>query len=191
VTDQGNRLEKYLIAGLGNPGAGYKKNRHNAGYIIVDEILRHLGISAVKKQYNAKVSRYVSEKGEHIFIKPLSFMNNSGIVVNSFLYKEKIPTQNLVVIYDDIDLPFGTIRYRDKGSAGTHNGMRSVISNIGTGDFKRIRIGIDKPEKGSDLAGYVLDDFSKDQMKTLKDEFAAEIFDKLFTGSIYLHGENK
>lgn len=180
-----------MIAGLGNPGLKYKKNRHNAGYIVIDEILDCLGVSAVRQQYNAKVARYVNEKGEHIFIKPLSYMNNSGIVVNSFLYKEKISPENLIVIYDDIDIPFGTVRFREKGSAGTHNGMRSIIGNIGTQDFKRIRIGIDKPEKGFDLIKYVLGNFSKEQIKILREEITSEVREKMFSGFIYLHGENK
>jgi peptidyl-tRNA hydrolase, PTH1 family len=184
-------LEKYLIAGLGNPGSKYKKNRHNAGYIVVDEILGSLGVKTARQQYNARVSRYVSDKGEHIFIKPLSYMNNSGIVVNTFLYKENITAKNLLVIYDDIDLPFGTVRYRDKGSAGTHNGMRSIIGNIGDDCFKRIRIGIDKPQPGYDLAEYVLSDFSGEQFKILREDLAVRIFEKMFSGFIYHYGENE
>ncbi len=109
-------MKKYLIVGLGNPGFGYRKNRHNAGYMILDEMVDSLNLKGSKKVNNAKVFKYKDSHGEFIIIKPLLFMNNSGTVVNAFLYKEKIPTENLIVIYDDIDIAFGTTRYREKGS---------------------------------------------------------------------------
>ena len=184
-------MKKYLIVGLGNPGFGYRKNRHNAGYIILDELIDTLDLKRPKKINNAKVHRFKNDQGEFILIKPLLYMNNSGIVVNTFLYKEKIPADDLVVIYDDIDIAFGSVRYREKGSAGTHNGMRSIIEKIGTSDFKRIRIGIDRPEKGHDLARYVLGNFSKQQLKILKEKIAVEIKEKVFNGFLSCNGEKK
>lgn len=182
-------MKKYLIVGLGNPGFRYRKNRHNAGYIVIDEIIDSLKLNGSKKINDAKVFNYKDRHGEFILIKPLLYMNNSGTVVNAFLYKEKIPTENLVVIYDDIDIAFGSVRYRKKGSAGTHNGMRSIIEKIGTSDFKRIRIGVDRPEKGQDLVRYVLGNFSKQQLKVLKEEIAVQTIEKLLDGFLSDNGD--
>jgi peptidyl-tRNA hydrolase, PTH1 family len=184
-------LDKYLIVGLGNPGFKYRKNRHNAGFIVIDEIADYYGVKFSKSKYNAKTGKHMNEKGEHVFIKPQLYMNNSGISVNTFLYKEKIPKENLIVIYDDIDLPFGTVRYRDKGSAGTHNGMRSVIGQIGTGEFKRVRIGVGKPDNGTELIRYVLGNFDRDQLKILKEELSEQIREKIFGGFLYGMGTGR
>jgi len=180
-----------LIAGLGNPGFKYRKNRHNAGFIVIDTIADQFGVKFSTSKYNARIGKYVNGKGEHIFIKPQLYMNNSGISVNTFLYKEKIPKENLIVIYDDIDLPFGTVRYREKGSAGTHNGMRSVIGQLGTSEFKRVRIGIGKPDNGTELIRYVLGNFGREQIKTLKEDLSDQIREMIFGGFLYGMGSGK
>lgn len=173
-------MGRYLIAGLGNPGLGYRKNRHNAGYIVVDEIVRSLGQKISGSLYGASYCRIKKDGCEYLFIKPQLYMNNSGAVIKKAMEKEDIGAEGLIVIYDDIDLPFGTLRYRKKGSAGTHNGMRSIISQIGTEDFKRIRIGIDKPKEGVPLVKYVLGNFSRNQITQLKKEMAVDISEKIF-----------
>ena len=183
-------MGKYLIAGLGNPGLGYRKNRHNAGYIVLDEIVKGFGQKISGSLYGASYCRIKNSGNEYLFIKPQLYMNNSGVVVKKAMEKEDIGPESLIVIYDDIDLPFGTVRIRKKGSAGTHNGMRSIISQIGTEEFKRIRIGIDKPKEGVPLAKYVLGNFSRNQMTELKKRMTAEISEQIFGDFLNGNGGN-
>lgn len=149
------------ICGLGNPGLKYKKTRHNAGFLVIDELAKRHNIKLKASKFDALLGQGSIGNERVTLIKPTTYMNNSGWAVSAALDYYNADTKDLVVLYDDIDLPLGTLRIREKGSAGTHNGMRSIISYLKSDDFKRIRIGIGKPDIS--LTGYVLGKFPKDQ----------------------------
>ena len=146
----------YIIVGLGNPEDKYLKTFHNMGYIAVGEVAEKLGVKFKKKECEAFVAE-ANVGGEKIIIaRPVTYMNSSGRAVKQLLAKYKATTKELAVIYDDYDLPKASVRIRPNGSAGTHNGMRSVIAEIGTQDFVRIRIGIRDESSNIPLINYVL-----------------------------------
>lgn len=145
-----------IIVGLGNPGKEYENTFHNMGFRAVDALAEKIGKNLKKAECNALTVTF-SKKGDKIVLaKPLTFMNSSGEAVKGLVAKYKAKPEEVVVIYDDIDLPRHTLRARASGSAGTHNGMRSIVSLLGTEGFKRIRIGIGRGP--GDLADYVLSD---------------------------------
>ncbi len=152
----------YIIVGLGNPEEKYLRTFHNMGYIAVGDVADKLGVKFAKKECEAYVAEaYVG--GEKIILaRPVTYMNNSGRAVKQLLAKYKASPENLVVIYDDYDIPKGKVRIRPSGSAGTHNGMRSVIAETGVRDFVRIRIGIRDEEVNIPLINYVLSEVKKE-----------------------------
>ena len=152
----------YLIVGLGNPDKQYEKTFHNMGYIAVGDVAEQLGAKFKKKECESMVAEgYVN--GEKVIIaRPLTYMNNSGRAVKQLMNKYKIGQENLLVIYDDYDLPKGKVRIRANGSAGTHNGMRSIIGETGLKDFARIRIGIRDEEVNIPIINYVLSEVRKE-----------------------------
>lgn len=160
----------FIIVGLGNPGREYVKTRHNVGFMTADVISERLGISFNHSNFKSVYGdcKFANEKV--ILAKPETFMNNSGFAVVQLLQWFKVPTENLIVIYDDIDLPCGAIRIKSNGSAGTHNGMRSISQQLGTDDFIRIRIGIGKPKH--DLINFVLGEPDNDDAEKLQSAFA-------------------
>ncbi len=145
-----------LIFGLGNPGSAYEKSRHNAGFLALAELSKRLSIPIAKKKFNAKYGEGIVGGEKVLLIEPQTFMNKSGSCVLAFAAFYKVPSQNIMVIYDDVDLPCGAIRIRESGGAGTHNGMRDILANIQTEDFPRVRIGVGAPPKEWDIADYVL-----------------------------------
>ncbi len=152
----------YLIVGLGNPDKKYEKTFHNMGYIAVGDAVEILGAKFKKKECEASVAE-VQISGEKVILaRPLTYMNNSGRAVKQLMAKYKIEERNLIVIYDDYDLPKGKVRIRAGGSAGTHNGMRSIIGETGLKNFPRIRIGIRDEEVDIPIINYVLSDVRKD-----------------------------
>jgi len=163
-----------IIVGLGNIGGKYAKTRHNTGFIVVDALFNKLNGTDWKEE--PKFKSLIAEcvfKGEKVLLaKPTTLMNLSGQAISSIVNFYKEPLENLTVIYDDVDLPLGTIRIRDKGSAGTHNGMKSVIQELGTEEFKRIRIGIEgrgtTSPKEQDTSSYVLSAFAKEEEPIIK-----------------------
>ncbi|HEU5138515.1 MAG TPA: aminoacyl-tRNA hydrolase [Bacillales bacterium] len=151
-----------VIVGLGNPGFQYKKTRHNVGFMVLDELSKRLGVPIKKKKFNAIYGLGTSQGEKVALVKPLTYMNVSGEAVGPLMNYYKAAVDELVVIYDDLDLPAGKIRLRQKGGTGGHNGMKSIVAHIGTKEFKRIRIGIGRPEaSGQDVIDYVLKPFSK------------------------------
>lgn len=165
----------YLVVGLGNIGKEYEVTRHNIGFETVDHLAEKKGISIRKKEQNGVTGVY-REYGQKIMLaKPTTYMNNSGFCVAGLLNFYDIPLEKLLIIYDDIDLAVGDVRIRQRGSAGTHNGMRSIIQNIGSEDFSRIRIGVGKPQPGFDLANYVLGRFPKSDYETMQNAVEAGI----------------
>lgn len=157
-----------IIAGLGNPGKEYNNTRHNAGFMTVDALAKKYGIEVNSKEHKALVGKGIIEGQKVILAKPQTFMNLSGESIRALcdFYKPDVTTE-LIVIYDDITLDVGSIRVRKKGSAGGHNGMKSIIAHLGTEGFGRVRVGIgEKPEK-MDLADWVLGHFSKADLETM------------------------
>ena len=157
---------KYLIAGLGNIGAEYKNTRHNVGFQILDALTGASNISFNDKRYGF-VAEYKFKARTFILLKPTTYMNLSGRAVSYWLQKEEIPIENLLVLVDDIALPFGTLRVRAKGGAGGHNGLENINQVIGRNDYARLRFGIgDNFHKGFQV-DYVLGEWSAEEKKEL------------------------
>ncbi|ARJ51046.1 aminoacyl-tRNA hydrolase [Staphylococcus lutrae] len=155
------------IVGLGNVGKKYDDTRHNIGFEVIDYLLEKHQIKLDKQKFRGAytIERVQGEKV--MFIEPLTFMNLSGEAIAPLMDYYDINIDELLVLYDDLDLPQGQVRLRQKGSAGGHNGMKSIIQMLGTSDFKRIRIGIDRPSNGMAVRDYVLQRFSAEEMKTM------------------------
>ncbi len=159
-----------LIVGLGNPGKEYEKTRHNAGFMAVDFLADHLGFDSFKEAEKHKAEITEGELyGERVFlVKPQTYMNLSGQAVKSVMGFYKVKMEDLIVIYDDVDLPSGTLRIRPDGSAGGHKGIKSIIEHLGSQNFTRVRLGMHpvKPFKGA-LEDYVLGKVDSDEKKLL------------------------
>lgn len=152
----------YIIVGLGNPGEQYSKTFHNMGFLAAGDVAARLGAKFKKRECEANVAE-ANLNGEKVIIAcPATYMNSSGRAVKQLLAKYKTSPDRLVVIYDDYDIPKGKVRIRPSGSAGTHNGMRSVIAETGTQNFTRIRIGIRDEESPVPLINYVLSEVKKE-----------------------------
>ena len=152
----------YLIVGLGNPEKKYETTFHNMGFLAVGEAADKLGVKFKKKECEASVAEAFLGGEKVILARPVTYMNASGRAVKQLMAKYKVPPERLLVIYDDFDLPKGKLRIRAFGSAGTHNGMRSIIGEIGTQQFPRIRIGIKDPAVDIPIINYVLADIRKE-----------------------------
>ena len=159
----------YLIAGLGNPGRRYAANRHNVGFRCVDRLAVSLGLTFDRRQKRALVAMGTCHGRRVVLAKPRTFMNESGRAIVPLAHFYRVPLGHSLVIYDDLDLPLGTIRMRPEGGSSGHKGMRSIIEHWGTQGFPRLRIGIGRPPGRMDPAAYVLQDFSADE-EVLLDE---------------------
>lgn len=155
----------YIIAGLGNPGRKYEKTRHNAGFIVADELARRLNASPFKESsdYEGLIAEARIGGEKILIVKPLTFMNESGHCVAPICRYYDIPHENLILIHDDIEFDFGLIKIRAKGGPGTHNGMKSVIAELGYSDFARLRFGIGPEPEDIELYEYVLSNFNFEQ----------------------------
>ena len=161
----------YVVAGLGNPGILYQRTRHNAGFQALDVLADELCIKVTKRGFSG-VYGEGSYSGERVvLVKPTTYMNLSGDCIQAVMHFYKCPVENLIVLYDDIELPVGSLRIRDKGSAGTHNGMRSIIGTLGSENFPRVRIGVGG-NGGEDLKKHVLGKPSKEDQSQLACAFA-------------------
>jgi PTH1 family peptidyl-tRNA hydrolase len=167
-----------LIVGLGNPGREYRETRHNAGFMVADEIARRHALSFAMAPSQVPDTFIAKRYGSAplLLAKPLTYMNRSGDAVAALTRYYDIATQDLLVVYDDIDLPFGRLRARARGSAGTHNGMRSVVSRLGSTEFPRLRLGMGRGDSRRDLADHVLAGFERDERDAL-DSFIARAAD--------------
>ncbi|MCJ7734093.1 MAG: aminoacyl-tRNA hydrolase [Anaerolineales bacterium] len=161
------RSKPYLIVGLGNPGREYRGNRHNVGFMVLDQLAEKLETSFSKLKMNALTTAVRYGNQRLILVKPQTFMNLSGQAVSSFLRFYKLPLENLLVVYDDVDLPFETLRLRPDGGDAGQKGVRSIIQQLGTDEFPRLRVGIDRPPGRTPVSDYVLQDFSKTEKDTL------------------------
>ncbi|WP_026092435.1 aminoacyl-tRNA hydrolase [Calidifontibacillus oryziterrae] len=157
---------KYII-GLGNPGKNYEKTRHNVGFMVIDELSKRWNIQLNKEKFKGLYGSGIFNGEKVILLKPLTYMNLSGEAIRPLLDYYDINTNDLIVIYDDLDLPTGKIRLRSKGSAGGHNGIKSTIQHLGTENFNRLRIGIDRPTNGMAITNYVLGAFSDDERSAI------------------------
>lgn len=157
-----------MIVGLGNPGSKYQQTKHNVGFMAVDRLVKDLDISFTEdKAFKALVGSAFINQEKVYFVKPTTFMNNSGLAVRALLTYYNISTKDLMVIYDDLDMAVGKIRLRQKGSAGGHNGIKSIIAHIGTQEFDRVKIGIGRPSHGMSVINHVLGKFDTDDMITI------------------------
>ncbi len=152
-----------LVAGLGNPGREYRDNRHNVGFRFVDRLAQHLGIAFSRKQCEALLCDGRLAGRKVILAKPMTYMNLSGRSVGALVRFYKLPTTSLLVVYDDMDLPTGTLRLRARGGHAGHKGLRSVLEHLGTQEVPRLRIGIGRPPGGMDPTDYVLQDFTDEE----------------------------
>ncbi|MFC1478130.1 aminoacyl-tRNA hydrolase [Candidatus Margulisiibacteriota bacterium] len=161
-----------LIVGLGNPDKKYISNRHNLGFMVVDALYDMIGGKQKtsgfdwQQKHKAKISKY---KNIMLMAKPQTFMNLSGDSVAKIKHFYKVPTENILLVYDDIDSPFGKVAYRQKGSAGGHNGVKSICEKLGTQEVQRVKIGVGRPPAKMDPAAYVLQDFSKEESEQLEE----------------------
>ena len=159
-----------LVVGLGNKGREYENTRHNMGFMLVDRYLQYKNITdKFKEKFNAMYIETTINNEKVIFIKPMTYMNNSGIAVRAFVDFYKLNSEDILVISDDLDLDLGKFRLRRNGSSGGHNGLKSIISHLGTDNFKRLRIGISNDK--DDVINYVLSKFSKKELNEIDTMF--------------------
>jgi peptidyl-tRNA hydrolase, PTH1 family len=162
----------YLIVCLGNPGLKYKYNRHNIGFLAGDKTIKSLDLNKVGKKFKSKLYEGQLAQTKIYLIKPETYMNCSGEAVQLIKAFYKTPNNKTLVVYDDFDLPFGKVRIRMKGRAGTHNGMKSIVTCLGTTDFPRLRIGIGPLPPQWDVSNFVLANFNKEETIALPDILA-------------------
>lgn len=156
-------MERYLIVGLGNPGKKYAETRHNIGFMTVDDIAKKHNISFDSKQSKAKIAQGTIKGQRVVLAKPQTFMNESGRAVRGITDFFKIPVEQIIVIYDDMDIDLGILRIRPSGGSGGHNGIRSMQNHLGSADFARIRFGLGRPPGKMDPAAYVLRSFKNEE----------------------------
>lgn len=159
-----------LVVGLGNPEQKYYKTYHNLGFMAIDKLAEKYDCSISKKMCDGLVGEIYIDGEKIILLKPLTYMNLSGFAVRKVAIKFKIPVENIFVFVDDIDMPLGKVRYRENGSAGTHNGLKSIVNELDSINFRRIKIGIGRDEKFADLADYVLSRIPDDRQKIIDEE---------------------
>lgn len=157
----------YLIVGLGNPEADYSKTRHNMGFNVINKLSDEYGIEVNKSKFKGLVGNGTIENEKVVLLKPQTFMNLSGESLIQAMNFYKVSNNEIIIIYDDIDTLPGTIRIRKQGSSGSHNGMKSIVQNIGTEEFARIRVGIGRPEVTNDMINYVIGHIPEDEVKIL------------------------
>ena len=168
-----NNQSPYLITGLGNPGREYKLNRHNIGFMLVNRLAERLDIAFTRMESRALVTKHKFQNRSIILAKPQTFMNLSGQAVGALVKYYKIPLENLLIAYDEVDLPLGVIRLRPSGGSAGQKGMVSIIDRLGSEDFPRLRLGVGRPPGRMNAGSYVLQDFSRQEV-----EFLPEFLDR-------------
>ena len=158
-----------LLAGLGNPGEKYRRTRHNVGFMVVDALAERHGARNVRVESDAWVAETAIGGEDVLLVKPLTFMNRSGAAVAPLLGRLALGSQDLVAVVDDVALELGTLRVRERGSHGGHNGLRSIADVLGTDDFPRVRVGIRRGEMTVDLAEFVLSDFAAEEILVVQE----------------------
>ena len=179
----------FIVVGLGNPGREYARTRHNVGFDVIDVLSEKHHIQLTKNAMHGQIGEGFVGGEKLVLVKPQTFMNLSGQCVTELVSWYKPEMDHLLLVYDDIDLPLGKLRMREKGSAGTHNGMRSVIGLLGRQDFPRLRVGVGKKPEGWELADWVLSHYQTEaDRKTQFDAFlrAADVVDDLMKNGLEL-----
>ncbi len=158
--------DKKLVFGLGNPGVEYQYTRHNIGFLVVDELASRYSVNW-KHKFNSLYVELVEGKYKIMLVKPLTYMNLSGSAVAQWVNYYKIPLSDMLVVVDDVSLPFGAVRFRRKGGHGGHNGLKSIINSLGSDEWARMRIGVGSPPPGISLVDWVLGEFTKQEKEQL------------------------
>ena len=159
----------WIVVGLGNPGEEYKNNRHNAGFLTIDALADSLGLHIDRMKFHALTTEATIGNTRVLLLKPMTYMNESGLAISEAASFYKIPADHILVISDDISLAPGKLRLRKKGSAGGQNGLKNIINRLGTEDFPRLKMGVGaKPHPDYNLADWVLSDFSKSEFEELR-----------------------
>lgn len=176
----------WAVVGLGNPGRRYSGTRHNAGFTFIKRIAREWNVKLRKKRFFSKAVEIEREKEKVLLSIPQTYMNNSGLTVKQILKVRGVKPEHLIVVYDDLDIPLGEIRVRKKGGPGTHKGMSSIIQEIQTTEFPRIRVGIGPLAPGADAVNYVLSSFSKSEEPLLEEGLkkAREALEMILSGEV-------
>ncbi|MBR2674287.1 MAG: aminoacyl-tRNA hydrolase [Mogibacterium sp.] len=169
----GEAKDSFVIIGLGNPGEEYVKTRHNMGYRALDILAENVCIDVRKSKFHSLIGQGKMAGKKVVLVKPLTYMNKSGIAARETAMYFDVPSENVIVIYDDVDLPLGSIRIRKAGGAGTHNGMKSVVSELGTKEFARIRIGVGAASGDEELVDRVIGKVPKEEQPILDKTAAA------------------
>lgn len=180
-----NQEVPFLIIGLGNPGRQYRGNRHNIGFMLMDRLAERLDTSFSRLESKALVTKSDFNGNKILLAKPQTYMNLSGQAVGALVKFYKIPLERIMVAYDEVDLPFGSIRLRPEGGSAGHKGMQSIIDRLGTKEFPRLRLGVGRPPGRGGAAAYVLRDFSndeKEQLKIILEEAADAVFEFVSEG---------
>ncbi len=184
ISTRGDKL--FVVVGLGNPGKNHAGTRHNVGFDTIDLLGYRNNIKISKIKFKSVYGEGSIGREKVILLKPQTYMNNSGMAVLDLYKFYKLPIENIIIIVDDIDIEFGTIRIRKQGSAGSHNGLKSIIYNLNRDDFPRVKIGIGEKKQGQDLADFVLSRFSKDERVVIDETIteAALAIETIITYSI-------
>ena len=158
-----------LVVGLGNPGKEYSLSRHNIGFMVVDELSNRLGVNLNKIEFTSLYSEAVLEEKKLILLKPQTYMNRSGKAVSETVKFFKIPLKDVIVVYDEMDIPFGSLKIKVGGGSAGHRGIESIISSVGDDDFIRVRVGIGKPVQKSEGVTHVLSRFKKEEKRMIEE----------------------
>ena len=158
-----------LVVGLGNPGKEYEKTRHNVGWWVLDELAQRLGFSFDREKFKGAYGEARVNGQKVLFLKPLTYMNRSGESVSQFVRFFKLKPSEVLLIYDDLDLPVGKVRVRAKGSSGGHRGVQSVIDSLGTDEIPRVKVGIGRPATKEEVVDYVLSPFGEGELPTVEE----------------------
>lgn len=164
-----------LIVGLGNPGKPYEHTRHNIGFDVIDALAKKWDAPLTQSKFNGMYATIHRPEGKVMLLKPLTYMNLSGECVGPLMDYFDVAIEDIIVIYDDLDLEVGKLRLRQKGSAGGHNGIKSLIQHLGTQEFNRIRVGVSRPPAGMKVADYVLSKFSKEDQPIVDTAIAKSV----------------
>jgi PTH1 family peptidyl-tRNA hydrolase len=177
-----------VIVGLGNPGKKYEATKHNVGFWAVDQLSDHWNMPFQKEKWHSQVAEGIIHGEKVLLLKPQTYMNLSGEAVGAVVRFFQLDWEDLLVIYDDMDLPLGQLRLRQKGSAGGHNGIKSIIEHLGTKQFNRIKIGIDRPPAGMSVVNHVLSPFSEDDHQLVADAatYAAKATELWLTDGFFI-----
>ena len=159
----------WIVVGLGNPGMAYSRTRHNVGFIFIKRVAKEWGAKFKKKRPSAKTTGVKRKKELVLLALPQTYMNRSGLAVNELIIQNRAEIENVIIVFDDFDIPLGSIKIRKTGGAGTHKGMSSVIAELNTSQISRIRIGIGPAPEEMDAVDYVLSRFTKDESVKLED----------------------